>query len=90
MDLTGAARCKRPARSTTASRGSQYTSVEFTRRLASEGHLGSTGSVGDALDGEMCESLSGAMKIEKLDRQPGYPARVEPGCLDVACYRFPL
>ena len=28
------------------------------------------GTVGDALDNAMCESLLGTMKIEKLDRQP--------------------
>ena len=31
-------------------RGSQYTSFAFTRRLASEGLVGSMGTVGDALD----------------------------------------
>jgi putative transposase len=50
--------------------GSQYTSFAFTRRLAAEGLVGSMGSVGDALDNAMCESLIGTMKIEKLDRQP--------------------
>lgn len=49
--------------------GSQYTSFAFTRRLAAEGLVGSMGSVGDALDNAMCESLIGTMKIEKLDRQ---------------------
>ena len=50
--------------------GSQYTSFAFTRRLAAEGLVGSMGTVGDALDNAMCESLIGKMKIEKLDRQP--------------------
>ena len=50
--------------------GSQYTSFAFTRRLASEGLVGSMGTVGDALDNAMCESLIGTMKIEKLNRQP--------------------
>ena len=49
--------------------GSQYTSFAFTRRLAAEGLAGSMGSVGDALDNAMCESMIGTMKIEKLDRQ---------------------
>lgn len=49
--------------------GSQYTSFAFTRRLAAEGLVGSMGTVGDALDNAMCESLIGTMKIEKLDRQ---------------------
>jgi putative transposase len=47
----------------------QYTSFAFTRRLASEGLVGSMGTVGDALDNAMCESLIGTMKIEKLNRQ---------------------
>ena len=50
--------------------GSQYTSFAFTRRLAAEGLVGSMGTVGDALDNAMCESLIGTMKIEKLNRQP--------------------
>ena len=50
--------------------GSQYTSFAFTRRLASEGLVASMGTVGDALDNAMCESLIGTMKIEKLSRQP--------------------
>src|SRR5262249_56761753 len=49
--------------------GSQYTAFAFTRRLAAEGLVGSMGSVGDALDNAMCESLIGSLKIEKLDRQ---------------------
>jgi putative transposase len=50
--------------------GSQHTSFAFTRRLASEGLVGSMGTVGDALDNATCESLIGTMKIEKLNRQP--------------------
>ena len=48
----------------------QYTSLTFTRPLASEGLVGSMGTVGDALDNAMCESLIGTMKIERLNRQP--------------------
>jgi len=50
--------------------GSQYTSFAFTRRLAAEGLVASMGTVGDALDNAMCESLIGTMKIELLKRQP--------------------
>lgn len=50
--------------------GSQYTSFAFTKRLAAEGIVTSMGTVGDALDNAMCESLIGTMKIEKLNRQP--------------------
>jgi putative transposase len=49
--------------------GSQYTSFAFTKRLAVEGIVASMGTVGDALDNAMCESLIGTMKIEKLNRQ---------------------
>lgn len=49
--------------------GSQYTAFAFTRRLAAEGIVASMGTVGDALDNAMCESLIGTMKIEKLNRQ---------------------
>jgi putative transposase len=48
--------------------GSQYTSLAFTRRLQSAGLTASMGSVGDALDNAMCESLIGTMKIELLNR----------------------
>jgi putative transposase len=50
--------------------GSQYISFAFTRRLAAEGLVGSMGTVGDALDNAMCESLIGTMRIGKLNRQP--------------------
>jgi putative transposase len=50
--------------------GSQYTSFAFTRRLSAEGIIASMGTVGDALDNAMCESLIGSLKIERLNRQP--------------------
>ena len=49
--------------------GSQYTSLAFTRRLHTAGLTASMGTVGDALDNAMCESLIGTMKIELLNRQ---------------------
>jgi putative transposase len=49
--------------------GSQYTSPAFTRRLQRAGLTASMGTVGDALDNAMCESLIGSMKIELLNRQ---------------------
>lgn len=48
--------------------GSQYTSFAFSRRLVEAGLQPSMGSVGDALDNAMCESLIGTLKIERLDR----------------------
>jgi putative transposase len=50
--------------------GSQYTSFAFTRRLKDAGITPSMGTVADALDNAMCESLIGSMKIELLNRQP--------------------
>ena len=50
--------------------GSQYTSFAFTRRLKDAGITPSMGTVGDALDNAMCESLIGSMKTELLNRQP--------------------
>lgn len=49
-------------------RGSQYTSFAFSRRLVEAGLQPSMGSVGDALDNAMCESLIGTLKVERLDR----------------------
>jgi putative transposase len=49
--------------------GSQYTSIAFTRRLKDAGITPSMGTVGDALDNAMCESLIGSMKIELLNRE---------------------
>ncbi|HJS95162.1 MAG TPA: IS3 family transposase [Solirubrobacteraceae bacterium] len=48
--------------------GSQYTSFAFTRRLAAAGLTPSMGTVGDALDNAMCESLIGSLKVELLNR----------------------
>jgi putative transposase len=48
--------------------GSQYTSFAFTRRLRDAGITPSMGTVGDALDNAMCESLIGTLKIELLNR----------------------
>jgi putative transposase len=44
--------------------GSQYTSVRFTEHLALEGIAGSIGSVGDAYDNALMESLIGLYKTE--------------------------
>ena len=49
--------------------GSQYTSWAFTRRLAEQGITPSMGSVGDALDNAMCESVISTLKREKLSRE---------------------
>jgi len=62
-------------------RGSRYASFAFTRRLASEGLVGSLGTVGDAVDNAMCESLIGTMKIEKLNRQAWRSIEDVPGAV---------
>ena len=49
--------------------GSQYTSFAFSRRLAEQGIVPSMGSVGDALDNALCESLIATLKREKLRRE---------------------
>jgi putative transposase len=42
--------------------GSQYTSIAFTERLAEAGAAPSVGSVGDAYDNALAESLIGAVQ----------------------------
>jgi putative transposase len=43
-------------------RGSQYTSIDYTQTLADHGVLASVGSVGDAYDNALAESLSTASR----------------------------
>jgi putative transposase len=49
-------------------RGSQYTSLRFTQRLADAGVAPSTGSVGDSYDNAMAESFFGSLKTELIYR----------------------
>ena len=49
--------------------GSQYTSFAFTSRLLAEGVDASVGSVGDAYDNAMAESLIGSYKTELIRRE---------------------
>jgi putative transposase len=53
--------------------GSQYTSVAFTERLAEAGVDPSVGSVGDAFDNALAESVIGLFKTELI--KPGGPWR---------------
>ena len=48
--------------------GSQYTSIEFGQRCREAGVRPSMGSVGDAYDNAMCESLFATLECELLDR----------------------
>jgi hypothetical protein len=47
---------------------SQYTSIEFGHRCRDAGVRPSMGSVGDAYDNAMCESLFATLECELLDR----------------------
>jgi putative transposase len=53
--------------------GSQYTSIAFTERLAQTGAAPSVGSVGDAFDNALAESMIGLFKTELI--KPGGPWR---------------
>jgi putative transposase len=44
----------------------QYTSIAFTERLAAAGVSGSVGTVGDAYDNALAESLIGLFKTELI------------------------
>ena len=48
--------------------GSQYTSIAFGKRCLAHGIRLSMGSVGDALDNAMAESLFASLECELLDR----------------------
>lgn len=50
-------------------RGSQYTSLRYTERLADAGALPSVGSVADAYDNAMAEALMATFKRELIHRQ---------------------
>jgi putative transposase len=50
-------------------RGSQYTSVEFGKRLKEAGLLPSVGSVGDAYDNSMAQSFVSTLKRELVHRR---------------------
>jgi putative transposase len=49
--------------------GSQYASIAFTERLAAAGIDASVGTVGDALDNALAESVIGLFKTELIRRQ---------------------
>ena len=49
-------------------RGSQYTSIAYTDRLAAHGGAGSVGSKGDSYDNAAAESLNSLYKRELIDR----------------------
>jgi putative transposase len=57
-------RIRRPAARTISDAGSQYTSIRFTEHLAREGIRPSVGSVGDAFDNALMETIIGLFKAE--------------------------
>jgi transposase InsO family protein len=50
-------------------RGSQYTSIRYTERLAAAGLERSVGSVGDSYDNALAESINGLYKTEVIWRR---------------------
>jgi transposase InsO family protein len=50
-------------------RGSQYTSIRYTERLAEAGIEPSVGSVGDSYDNALAETINGLYKAEVIHRQ---------------------
>jgi putative transposase len=67
--LNMAVRNRRPAAGVThhSDHGSQYTSIQFGKRLRDAGVLGSMGSVGDALDNAVVESFFSSLQVELLN-----------------------
>ena len=60
---------RRPAFGVThhSDHGSQYTSVQYGKRLQEAGIMGSMGSVGDALDNAVAEAFFSTLQAELLD-----------------------
>jgi transposase InsO family protein len=50
-------------------RGVQYLSIRYTERLAEAGIAASVGSVGDAYDNALAESIDGLYKTELIYRR---------------------
>lgn len=57
--------------------GSQYTSVKFTESLALQGLSASIGSVGDAYDNALAESIIGLFKTEVVNRHRPFKTLTE-------------
>jgi transposase InsO family protein len=62
--------CGRPERAGAPhDRGSQYTSIRFSERLAEAGIAGSVGSKGDSYDNALAETTNGLYKSELIKKQ---------------------
>ncbi|MGW5441650.1 IS3 family transposase [Nocardia asteroides] len=57
--------------------GSQYTSIKFTESLALQGLSASIGSVGDAYDNALAESIIGLFKTEVVNRHGPFKTLAE-------------
>jgi len=57
-------------------RGSQYTSIRYTERLAEAGIEPSVGSVGDSYDNALAETINGLYKAEVIHRR-SWPTRAD-------------
>ena len=57
-------------------RGSQYTSIRYTERLAEAGIEPSVGSVGDSYDNALAETINGLYKAEVIHRRR-WPGRTD-------------
>ena len=57
-------------------RGSQYTSIRYTERLAEAGIEPSVGSVGDSYDNALAETINGLYKAEVIHRRR-WPTRAD-------------
>jgi putative transposase len=57
-------------------RGSQYTSIRYTERLAEAGIEPSVGSVGDSYDNALAETINGLYKAEVIHRRR-WPSRTD-------------
>jgi putative transposase len=65
--------------------GSQYTSIAFTERLAAAGVSASVGTVGDAYDNALAETVIGLYKTELI--KPRGPWRT-PGPVEIATLNY--
>jgi hypothetical protein len=65
-------------------RGSQYTSIRYTERLAEAGIAPSVGSVGDSYDNALAETTIGLYKTELIERHRPWrtPEQVELATLE--------
>ena len=55
-----------------SNRGSQYVSIRYTGRLAKAGIEASVGTVGDAYDNALAETINGLYKTEVIRRRSSW------------------